>query len=131
MRKAHRGRVYKDIPLRGLCEQEPAADLATVRDRHCGRDRTVEASSSRLSQILAHSPFQSTNDRDRRLPDGMDTYMRGKVVVVLVLVVMKLSASGATLTNLHLHTCNRGLSILFWYELCSLSVDLSLHVAPR
>ena len=50
--------------------QDRAFPLATVRDRHCGRDRTVEASSSRLSQILAHSPFQSTNDRDKRLPDG-------------------------------------------------------------
>ena len=37
--------------------QDRAFPLATVRDRHCGRDRTVEASSSRLSQILAHSPL--------------------------------------------------------------------------
>ena len=41
-------------------------------------DRTVETSSSRLSHILAHSPFQSTNDRDRRLPDGRTRVALGK-----------------------------------------------------
>ena len=59
MKKAHRGRVYKDIPLSGLCEQEPAADLATESNRHCARarDRTVEASSLTLRSRVEGGPL--------------------------------------------------------------------------